>query len=108
MCTLSMVHLCIFIYGPSMYIYLWSIYVYFIYGPSMYNLSMVHLCTLYSVMQSDGNNFCGDVVSDSFNKTFWDEDHILDHIYKSKYVRIIIVMILIFYNIIHKCILTLQ
>ena len=42
----------------------------------------------YSVMQSDGNSFCGDVVSDSFNKRFRDEDKILDQIYQNKYVRI--------------------
>ena len=29
----------------------------------------------YSVMQSDGNHFDGDVVSNSFDKTFWDEDN---------------------------------
>ena len=44
-------------------------------------------------MQSDGNNFGGDVVPDSFNKTYRDEDNILDQTYDSKYVRIIIVMI---------------
>ena len=32
----------------------------------------------YSVIQSDGNSFCGDVVLDSFNKGFRDEDNILD------------------------------
>ena len=42
-------------------------------------------------MQSDGNNSCEDVVSDSFNKTPRDEDSNLDRIYQSKYVRIIIV-----------------
>ena len=63
---------------------------------------------LYSVMQSDGNSFCGDVVLDSFNKTYRDEDNILDQIYKSKYVRIITMMILILYNIIRKSILRLQ
>ena len=31
-------------------------------------------------MQLDGNSFCGDVVSDSFNKTSWDEDNILAQI----------------------------
>ena len=51
-------------------------------------------------MQSYGNSFCGDVVSDSLKKTLRDEDNILDQIYKSKYVRIIIMMILILYNII--------
>ena len=49
-------------------------------------------------MQSDGNDLCGDVVSDSFNKTSWDEDNILDQIHYSKYVRIIFTMILILYN----------
>ena len=63
---------------------------------------------LYSVMQSDGNSFDGDVVSDSFNKTLRDEDNILELIFQSKYVRIIIMMILILYNIIRKCMLTLQ
>ena len=61
----------------------------------------------YSVMQSDGNSFCGDVVSDSFNKTSRDEDNILDQILKRKCVRISIRMILILFNIIWKCILTL-
>ena len=32
--------------------------------------------------------FGGDVVLDSLNKTFRDEDNHLDHMYKSKYVRI--------------------
>ena len=49
-------------------------------------------------MQSDGNSICGDVVSDSFNKTPRDEENILDQIYKSKYVRIIIMMIFILYT----------
>ena len=60
------------------------------------------------LLQSDGNSFSGDVVSDSFNKTSLDEYSILDQIYKSaKYVHIIIMMILDLYNIIQKCILTL-
>ena len=50
-------------------------------------------------MQSDGNCFNGYAFLDSFNKIFCDEDNILDQIYNSKYVRIIIMMILIFYNI---------
>ena len=62
----------------------------------------------YSVMQSDGNSFYGDVVSDSFNKTSWDEDNIADQIAKGIYVRIFIMMILILYNIIRKCILVIQ
>ena len=32
---------------------------------------------IYSVMQSNGNSFCRDVVSDSFSKTSRDEDNIL-------------------------------
>ena len=40
----------------------------------------------YSVMQSDANSLCGDVVSDSFNKICRNEDNILKQIYKSKYV----------------------
>ena len=38
---------------------------------------------LYSVMKSDRNGFCVDVISDS-NKASRDEDSILDQIYKSK------------------------
>ena len=64
------------------------------------------LSLLYSVMQSDRNSFGGDVVSDSFNKPFRDEENILDQIYESKCVRIILVMILVLYNILGKCILT--
>ena len=41
----------------------------------------------YSVMQSDGNSFWRDVVSDSFNKTSRNEDIIFYQIYNSKYVR---------------------
>ena len=63
---------------------------------------------IYSVMQSDGNSFDGDVVSDSFNKTFLDEDNISYQIFKSKYVCIIIIMILVLYKITLKYILTLQ
>ena len=44
-------------------------------------------------MQSDGNSFCGDVVSNSFNKASRDEDNILDQVYESKYVLIFIMMI---------------
>ena len=31
---------------------------------------------IYSVMQSDGNSICGDVVSDSFTMEYSDEDSI--------------------------------
>ena len=34
--------------------------------------------TVYSVMQSDGNSFYEDVVSESFNKASRDEANILD------------------------------
>ena len=62
----------------------------------------------YSVMQSGGNSFCGDVGSDSFNKKSRDEDHNLDQILQRKCVRIIVMMVYILYNIIQKCILTIQ
>ena len=62
----------------------------------------------YNVMQSDGNSFHRDVVSDSFNETSRDENSMSDQIYVSKYVRSIIMMILILYNIVRKYILTLQ
>ena len=58
-------------------------------------------------MQSDGNSFWGDVVSDNFNKTYRDKANISDQIYRRKYVRICI-MILILCDFIQKCILTLQ
>ena len=51
------------------------------------------------MMESDGNIFCGDVVSYSINKTSRDEDNLLYQIYKSKYVRNISMMILNLYNI---------
>ena len=34
----------------------------------------------YSVMQSDGNSFCGGVVLDNFNKASRDEENILDKV----------------------------
>ena len=51
----------------------------------------------YSVMQSGRNSFYGDVVSDSFHKAFPDEDTILEQIFRSKYVRIVIMKILDFF-----------
>ena len=57
---------------------------------------------IYGVMQSDGNSLCGDVILNSFNKASRDEDNILDQVYESKYVRICIMMILIFFKIIRK------
>ena len=53
-------------------------------------------------MQSDGNGFCGDVVLDSFIKASRDEDNMLDQMYKSKYVRNFIMVILILITIFEK------
>ena len=64
------------------------------------------MCIYHTVIQSDGNSIFGHVVLDSFNKGFCDVDNILDQIYKSEYVRIIIMVILMLYNIIRKCLLT--
>ena len=33
---------------------------------------------VYSVMQSDGNSFCGYIVLDSYNKASRDEDNIIN------------------------------
>ena len=60
------------------------------------------------MIQSDGNGLCGDVVLDNFIKASQDEDNIIDQINKSKYVRISIMMILILFNIIRKCIIRQQ
>ena len=59
-------------------------------------------------MQSDGNSIYGDVVLNSFNRAFWDEYNILAQLYKSKYVRVIFMIILILSNIIQKCLLIQQ
>ena len=40
------------------------------------------LLYVYSVMLSDGNSFCEDVILDSFNMAYRDEHRILDQIYK--------------------------
>ena len=64
--------------------------------------------SFYSVMQSDGNSFGRDVVSESFNNTSRDKYNVLEQIYNSQYVRIDIMLILILYNIIRKFLLTLQ
>ena len=39
---------------------------------------------LYSVMQSDGNSFGGDVIIDSFNMAYMDKGSILDQKYVIK------------------------
>ena len=49
---------------------------------------------LYSVMQSDGNRFCGDVVLDSFDMAYGHKDSILDQKYESNYLGIVIIKIL--------------
>ena len=45
------------------------------------SLKNVHI---YSVMQSDRNRFCGDVVLDSFNMAYGDEGRILFRKYKKQ------------------------
>ena len=40
-------------------------------------------------MQSVGNSFYGNVVSESFHKASPDEDNIFEQIYRHKYVRIV-------------------
>ena len=65
----------------------------------------MYLISLYTVMQSDGNNFGGDVILDSFYITYRDEDSSLD---QKQNVRNFIMMIFIFYNKIRKCIITKQ
>ena len=44
---------------------------------TMYHILCIK-CDMYSVMQSDGNSFCGDVVLDSFNISPMDDNSILD------------------------------
>ena len=54
-------------------------------------------------MQSDRKSFGGDIGSDSFSKTSWDESKILDQICKSKYiVRIIDMMIFLFLKTLYE------
>ena len=53
----------------------------------------VYLVRLYSVMQSDRNSFCGDVVLDSFYMAYRDEGRILCENMKSKSSGIYIVKI---------------
>ena len=77
-------------------------------GPGLWNpglgeyppSSLQFIDKVYNVMQSDWNSF--------WKMSSRDEDKFLDQIYISKYVRIIIMMILILYNIMRKCILALQ
>ena len=53
-------------------------------------------------------NQMGIFYAEMSSRTSWDEDNILNQIYYSKCVRIIIMMILILFNTIRKCIQTLQ
>ena len=39
---------------------------------------------MYSVIQSDGNSFLGDVILDSFNMAYGDEGSILDQKYENQ------------------------
>ena len=61
---------------------------------------------MYSVMQSDGNSFCGHVVLNSFNKACRVEDNILDQIYKRQICLDFYYADVTFLNISGKCILT--
>ena len=48
---------------------------------------------LYSVVQSDRNSCCLNLVLDSFNMAFRDEDSIIDQMYANKYFWIFIIKI---------------
>ena len=41
-----------------------------------------HFFYKYSVMQSDGNSFCGDVFMENVTMAYTDEDSIVDQIYE--------------------------
>ena len=57
----------------------------------------------YSVVQSDRNIFCDDVVLDSFDLAFKDEDSILDQIYVIIYTMVFYLNVFSFhYNILLK------
>ena len=62
----------------------------------------------YSITRSYANSFWGYVVLETFNNVSRDEDNILDQIYIKQIVRIYIMMIFDFHNIIRQCILTLN
>ena len=49
-----------------------------------YSLMEKGACTLYSVMQLDGNSFCGDIVFGSYNMAFSDEDNNLEQKYEKQ------------------------
>ena len=64
---------------------------------STMNVRYMHFSCVYTVMQSDGNSFLGDVVLASRN-----ENNISGQVCKSKYVRITFMIFLIPKNIIRK------
>ena len=53
---------------------------------SYHTLSKLANDTLYSVMHPDGNSFIGEVVLDSFNMSYRDEDSISDQKYRKQIV----------------------
>ena len=59
----------------------------------------------YSVTQSYSNSLLGDVVFDSFNKVYRDDDNILDQTYQK---QVCLDFYHDFHKIIRKCILTLE
>ena len=63
---------------------------------------------LYSVTQSMCNSLLVDVVLNSFNTIYRDEDSILDQTYQNKYVFIFTMMNLNLHNILRKYIITLR
>ena len=52
-------------------------------------LTRVKYHLIYSVMQSDWNSFCGDVISDIFNRAYMDEDIVLDKKFEKQISRVI-------------------
>ena len=57
--------------------------IYDIYKDVMNYLCIIHDLS-YSVMQSDRNSFCGDVILDIFNMVYSDEDSIEDQQYENR------------------------
>ena len=66
------------------------------------------LIDMHSVTQSYANSFWGDVVLDSFNNVYRDEDNILDQIYVKQIRPDFYSDDFWFSNLIRKCILTLN
>ena len=48
---------------------------------------MIFFVRVYSVMQSDGNRFRGDVVLNIFNMAYGHEDRVIDQKYKKQISR---------------------